>query len=618
MKYYMASLIFVLASMISGIGYAQSVRLLSPDKHISLTLAVDGNNQRLCYWISKDKDVLLEKSTLGVIKDGVDMGCNIHLGVTKTQKKKDAFFVYGNHRAVSLVYNETVVPATIKGGEAYWLIVRIYNNGVALKCRFKESGKYMVNGESTSWLLPKGTSVWYQNDLHSYEGLFSKACVDALKSNTIMGLPITCQLKNGRYMMLSESNVVNYSDMAVRTNGEHQMCAYFHADTQGWTSSGNLQQPWRVVMIADNLNSLVNNDMIYSLADKSNIDMKKATWIEPGRSAWQWWSSGDPIYSEQDQWIDRTRKLGFEYYLVDEGWKVWKDGPNDQWECLKRVIDKAKTKGIKIWIWVNSNEVPTAATRLAYFKRLHDIGVSGVKIDFMPPASTQWINWYDETLKDACCYELMVDFHGAVKPSGRSRTWPNEMTREAVRGHEWHILRYDRTLPPSHDCVLPFTRYVQGPADYTPTVLNPKELRGYTWSRELAQAVIFTSPFLCYADNPKNYINSEAADLIRSIPSTWDETIVLPCSKIGECVAFARRKGDTWFVAIMNGNEKCTVNIDLSFLSKDRKYRYECFKDKINEAYTFTKESGTIGNESRLVLTLKPCGGYIGRYKLNF
>jgi len=200
-------------------------------------------------------------------------------------------------------------------------------------------------------------------------------------------------------------------------------------------------------------------------------------------------------------WIGRN-KLGFEYYLVDDGWKRWKADGKDDWACLREVCDYAKTNGVKIWAWVDCKDVPTAAKRTNFLDRAVAAGVAGVKIDFEPEANVRWVNWYDETLRDAAARKLMINFHGANKPIGRERTWPNEMTRESIRGHEYHILRYNRTLPPQHDCILPFTRFVIGPGDYTPTVFNPKELRGYTWAHELAQAVVFTSPYLCYADHP--------------------------------------------------------------------------------------------------------------------
>ncbi len=193
-----------------------------------------------------------------------------------------------------------------------------------------------------------------------------------------------------------------------------------------------------------------------------------------------------------------------------------------------------------------------------------------MKIDFEPQADVRWANWYDEALRDAAARKLMVDFHGANKPVGRERTWPNEITRESIRGHEYQILRYHRTLPPQHDTILPFTRFVIGPGDYTPTVFNPRELRGYTWARELSQAIVFTSPFLCYADHPTNYLNNPAVDVMKAIPSTWDETVVLPGSGIGKCAAFARRSGKQWFVGVINGGEATTLDFPLDFLGRGK------------------------------------------------
>jgi len=203
-----------------------------------------------------------------------------------------------------------------------------------------------------------------------------------------------------------------------------------------------------------------------------------------------------------------------------------------------------------------------------------------------------------------------VNFHGANKPVGRERTWPNEMTREAVRGHEYHILRFRRTLPPQQDCILPFTRYVIGPADYTPTVFNPRELRGYTWARELAQAIVFTSPFLCYADHPRNYLTNAAVDVLKAIPATWDETIVLPGSEIGKCVAFARRNGNRWFIGIMNGSEERTLDIPLSFLGRGQ-YRMIQLGDAPDRGDAWQRDEKTVRRSDRVQLTLRPSGGCV-------
>ena len=204
----------------------------------------------------------------------------------------------------------------------------------------------------------------------------------------------------------------------------------------------------------------------------------------------------------------------------------------------------------------------------------------------------------------------MIDFHGPVKPTGRSRTWPNELTREAIRGHEWHITRYKRTLAPDHDCIIPFTRFVQGAADYTPTVLNPEELRGYTWSREIAQAIVFTSPFLCYADHPEFYLKNPALEIIQSIPPVWDETIVLPGSEIGKCAAFARRKGDTWFIGVINGSDKKDLEISLNFLDRGS-FIINTLEDQQDRNDSVIINKKNVNNKDHLKLSVRPAGGFV-------
>jgi alpha-glucosidase len=333
-----------------------------------------------------------------------------------------------------------------------------------------------------------------------------------------------------------------------------------------------------------------------------------ASWIKPGRSVWQWWSSGGPKFSEQSQWLDWTRRTGFEYYLVDEGWKNWRHGDDDAWTCLSKVCAEAKEKGVGIWIWMHSRDVPDRASLAAFCQKAAKLGVVGVKIDFIPGAGRDWSNWYVQALREAAASHLMVDFHGATKPSGLERTWPNEMSRESVRGHEYHISRYHRVLPPEHDTILPFTRFVIGHGDYTPTVFEPKELKGHTWARELAQAIVFTSPFLCYADHPKNYLQNPAFDVMKAIPPVWDETVVLPGSEIGKCAALARRSDDRWFVGVINGAEATDVDIPLSFLGKGD-YHAMVLTDDESRADGWTRRDQTFAASDHLKLNVQSSGG---------
>ncbi|MBQ0032015.1 MAG: glycoside hydrolase family 97 catalytic domain-containing protein, partial [bacterium] len=341
---------------------------------------------------------------------------------------------------------------------------------------------------------------------------------------------------------------------------------------------------------------------------------KAKSFVRPGRCVWQWLSAGDPKYGEQKIWYDRTKSLGFEYYLIDAGWKGWRDGDMDQWACLAKWIAYGKSIGIGTFMWVDSKEIRTAKARVDYLSKVRASGAVGIKIDFVPTPTYAQMKWYEETSADTFSFGLMLDYHGAVKPSGREKTWPHEVAREAIRGHEWHITRYNRVLPPEHDCILPFTRLVQGHADYTPVVFEKKELCGYTWARELAQGIVFSAPFLCFGDYPKNYLDNPSAELIRAMPSVYDEVRVLPGSEIGECIAVAKRSGSEWFLAVENGSAARNLDISLAFLGEGR-YRLLGFADAEGCPDGYLVERRMVGAGDRLDLEIRPSGGYVAMFK---
>ena len=584
-----------------------AVTVKSPDGKVVVSVTDDGG---LNYSVKFDGREVVAKSRFGIVADGVDLGAEVKLGKSSSHKISESYSMFGGHQKALNECRETTVAVQSAGGAIYDLDVRAYADGVALRTRLPAKAGRKINDEATEWKLPGNPLAWYQIDSWGYEGIFQGDRLDALPPGKKVALPITFSLPGGGYALVTEANLLNYSDLGVQVSADHSLRADFHASPNGWTTDDAVVQPWRVTLLARDLNALVNSDLIRNLCPAAPPELAKAEWIQPGRSSWQWWSSGDPVYSEQHQWVDWTKQLGFEYYLVDEGWRNWKADGMDNWECLKEVCDYAKTQGVKIWIWVNSNEVPTPARRTNLLDRAVAVGAVGVKIDFEPQPNVQWVNWYDETLRDAAARHLIIDFHGANKPIGRERTWPNEITRESIRGHEYHILRYHRTLPPAHDTILPFTRFVIGPGDYTPTVFNPKELRGYTWARELAQTIVFTSPFLCYADHPTNYLNNPALDVLKAIPSTWDETIVLPGSEIGKCAAFARRQGDTWFIGVINGAEATTLDLPLDFLKRG-KYQMIQLGDMPDRGDGWQREEKTVTRKDQVKLSVRPSGGCV-------
>jgi alpha-glucosidase len=545
---------------------AAEVKVNSPDGKAVIAVTDDGG---LSYSVLLDGREVVAKSRFGIIADGVDLGADARLGKALPRTILETYSMFGGHSQATNQCSETTVSVGSAAGEDYELDVRAYNDGVALRARLAAKAGRRINGESTEWRVPGNPAAWYQTDFGSYEGVFRKSLLEDLPAGNKFPLPITFTLPGGGYAMVTEANLLNYTSLGVQVATNHSLRATFHAipaNQNGWTSDEAVVQPWRVTLLARDLNALVNSDLIRNLCPAATPELAKADWIRPGRSTWQWWSSEGPVYAQQHQWVDWTKQLGFEYYLIDDGWRNWNANGQDKWACLREVCDYAKTQGVKIWGWVNSSEVSTSATLTNFLDHAVAAGLCGVKIDFEPEANVRWANWYDEALRDADARKLMLDFHGAEKPTGRERTWPNEITRESIRGHEYHILRYRRTMPPQHDTILPFTRFVIGPGDYTPTVFNPRELRGFSWARELAQAIVFTSPFLCYADHPTNYLNNPALDVLKAIPPAWDETVVLPGSEIGKCAAFARRSGKQWFIGVINGGEATKLDFKLDFL----------------------------------------------------
>jgi alpha-glucosidase len=584
--------------------------VLSPDGKIRVEIN-RGVDSKLYYKIEADGKDIITPSRLGIVTDNVDLGSDFSFGGFQMKGLKETYPVFGSHSIAINNCNIGTFEIHTKG-ENWFLDVRVFNDGVGIRSRLPAKKNRLIQAEATEWKVPSKTLFWYQNDLVAYEGTFSKSLVDTIPAERILALPVTALMPSGKYVMITEASLVDYSDLALKSSGDIGLKAFFHAEQQGWNTDDEVNQPWRVTLIANDLNTLVNSDIVHNLCPAPSSELANATWIKPGRAAWNWWSTPTLIYNQQHQWVDYAKQLGFEYYLIDAGWNRWKDGDKTAWDCLTEVAGYANSVGIKLWIWVHSNEVTKEADRTRIFDNAVKAGISGIKIDFVPKSTRERSNWYEATLREAASDKLMIDFHGAVKPTGRERTWPNELTREAIRGHEYQIIRYKRTLLPDHDCTLPFNRFVQGFGDYTPTVFNPAELLGYTWPREIAQAIVFTSPFLCYADNPENYLKNPALDILKAIPSTWDETIVLKDSEIGKCAAFARRKGNTWFIGVINGSEKKDIDIPLSFL-KVGTYTMNAYEDDANRGDGIVKKVSKVSKSDHIMLSIRTAGGFVAQ-----
>ncbi|TKG95326.1 hypothetical protein EYV94_07725 [Puteibacter caeruleilacunae] len=609
----MKHLVIVLLTLLALPGWAQM--FTSPNGDISFTVrSLKGELQyKLNY---KEKEVMKWSPITFKYNDKL-IGDQSSVRLLSNKDGVEAYQTFGNHTDVNLPYRSLTFRLKDKDAKSqtFYLDVKLFNTGVACRLRTTFKDETLILGDQFDWNLLGNPEVCYPIKHKRYEGEYiMESLTKVATGDEIICPPVTMHWKDEQvYMLLSEANLVDYSGMLLKRTNEG-FASVLPRDAKGWKMTGEVISPWRVTVLTDDLNELMNCDLFTALCDAPSAALKSADWIKPGRSAWQWWAVDAPEFDDQHYWYDKAAELGFEYYLIDDGWRFWKQPGKDKWTLLKECIDYGKTKGVQSTIWVHSKYLKSPEEQTAFLKKVKDVGAVGIKIDFFPAESYKVVNWYERILKETAELELMVDFHGCNKPTGLNRTYPHEMTREGVRGQEWHISRFKRLLPPAHDVIIPFTRLAVGYGDYTPMVFNPYELFGNTWAKELAKPIIFTSPLTHYADYPMYYIGHPAEDIIKAIPTVWDETIVLPGSTLGETVIIARRSGDDWFVGAMNGDKEKELSLNLDFLGEGE-YEAVLIRDHHKFTAQIKRHEQGVNAKSNVSFKMRKAGGFVAWIK---
>lgn len=586
---------------------AAPVVVTAPGGDLKVTVSVNDAG-RLAYTVADGATPVLAESPLGLIVDGVNLGEGVALGEPTLSRIDETYPVTGHHTVARSLAVEAGIPVT-SHGKTYTLQVRVQDDGLAVRYRLPDGAKHL-DGECTGWTPASPTRAAWQDFSGCYEGNEHTTAWKAVpERKNISGL-LTVEIP-GRHLFFSEANNANYPDFAFVRDGDTVRPRWYTA-AKGFPidTPERATTPWRTTTVARDLTGLVNSDLLTNLCPPPDptIDF---SFVKPGRILWQWCSIGAPKYEDQRDWYDAAARLKWEYYMIDDGWRDWSRPGKDKWELLKEVIDYGRTKGVASIIWVDSKEfIRDPQARDAYLQKVKAAGAVGIKIDFIPASSAKVMQWYDDTLRATARHGLMTIFHGCSKPTGRVRTWPHGVTREAVRGNEWHMTRYNRWLPYQHDVTQPFTRFLSGAADITPLVADPVQLRGYSLPHMFAQALIATSPLTCFYDHYKFYVGSPVEDLLSGMPVTWDETRVIPGTRIGETVGFARRQGDTWWVAVVNGASPAKFTIALDFLSKPAKAT--CLHDAKEDATADRRES-RVAPGDKLEIELRKGGGFVAR-----
>jgi len=602
------------------------VQVSSPDGNVKLALLP--NAERLTFKVATGETTVLEPSTISMILDGYDLSTGVVLGDVERYDIDETYPWHGAHStAVNRCNGARISLQNDLSFIDYVLEIRVFNDGVAFRHVIPgEPDTRHVPDEYTTLVIPVDSTVWYHDLGGHYEAAYKSGNVSDIKPGQWAGPPITFKLPgDAGYGSITEANLVNYSGMALEADGRRGLVTGLghrqplnypyelrygreEAKRLGKPASikGTITTPWRVVMTGRDLNTLVNSTIVPNLCPppdpKYFPDGIETPWVKPGRAVWRYLDGGDRSFEGMKEFSRLAGELGFEYHVIEGFWSRWTD------EQIRELVEYSKQQGVRLLFWKHSNQLGTPQAREEFFTRLHNLGVAGAKIDFFDHEAKEVIDHYEDLLEEAAENQMVVNFHGANKPTGRARTWPNELVREAVRGMESSSLK-ERAR---HETILPFVRCLAGPADYT--TMHFGDRRGdTTWTHQIATLVVFASPLLTVAAHPQSILDNPAVDVIKSVPAVWDQTIVLPDSEIGELAAFARRTGNTWFLAVICGPQAKTIRVPLSFLG-DGKYDASLVRDDKNDAAAVVVENSTARRSDTLKIEMTNRGGFIGRF----
>mgnify|MGYP000037903484 CR=1 FL=1 len=568
----------------------EDLSIFSPDKNLEFKL--EEKDGALFFAFNHGGVSIIPISPLKMEIDGKIITNKVSVGQVALDEFKEKYSVRGVHTEAINHCNVGKVSLNSQQLDInYTLEIRVFNEGAAFRFIIPGEGE-RIPDESTTIHLPSKSEIWYHDLYWHYEGNHVKKYIEEVRNGEWMAPPLTVKLPDhGGYVVLSEAGLKDYAGMSFQANGNNGVVLNLgHNAPSGYpfahdysmedairlavpaSIKGEIITPWRTISFGKDLHELVNNDLLTHLSplpDKTYFPEGLDTeWIQPGRSVWTWLDGGERTLDGVKEFSRLAGELGFEYNIVDAFWNRWTE------EDLRDLVEYSAKQGVEIWLWRHGRDVKEREERRDFFKMCQRLGVVGVKLDAFSHESKEFIDLYQACLADAAEFQLMVNFHGNNKPTGEVRAWPNEMTREGIRGLEYGRTQQSWSV---HNTTLPFTRLLAGHGDYTPVVFGERRL-DTSWAHQIGTAIVFTSPLLVYGSHPQALLDNPAVEIIKDIPSVWDETVVLPISNIGNVAAFARRKGEDWYLAVLNGPESKNLQLPLSFLG-DGMYRATIGKD---------------------------------------
>jgi len=661
---------------------AQKETLYSPNRQIFVE--IDGSSGQLQYTVYTSNIGLpfLKNCNIGIeLDNGTVLGRNPK--VTKTERRSvdkevDAFFYRKNK--VKDQYNELVL--SFKGN--FQVIFRAYNSGVAYRFVTKMKDSVVVKYEVAEFNFvnvfssgdirahipyinrkPAENGDFSEQFCTSFENIYTDTLLRDMEDNRLAFLPLLVRQSyfdisesdlrkrdslRRRFAVITEADLHDYPGMYLKHTEGNSMIGYFAPLPKTWEQGGhnNLQYvvkerenyiaktagtrafPWRVIAITTEDKDLADNDLVYLLSESSKV--ADISWIKPGKVAWDWWNNWNiwgvdfkaGINNETYKYyIDFAADKGIEYVILDEGWAV--NGEADLFQVVPEIdlpmlVKYAESKGVGIVLWAGYAAMDKDMERVC--KHYSEMGVKGFKVDFMDRDDQIVVNFYERMAAMAAKYHLFIDFHGAYKPTGLSRTYPNVLNYEGVFGLEQCKWVDSKTDMVTYEVTIPFIRMLAGPMDFTQGAMRNGAKWCYfpSWNepmsqgtrcRQLAEYVIFDAPFAMLCDAPTAYMQEpECTEFIAKVPTVWDETRILD-GKVGEYIVTAKRKGDTWYIGVITDWNARTISIDLKKLGITSG-TVTMFVDGPNahrKGVDYQKKTMAVSADGKLTLELAPGGG---------
>jgi alpha-glucosidase len=635
---------FLATTAVATAAGAQTVA--SPDGRIEVTLARNDQGQPT-YAVTVAGKPLLDPSTLGIeFERYAKLSNGLVAGRVDRRAGEDRYtLVAAKASRVDDRFREMVVHFAEPDGLARKLdiVVRAYDDGIAIRYRIPRQpnvGQLRIANELTQFAFPADYGCHGLNlgtFGTSHEGEYDPVAASAIRPQNLYELPLVCQADAGPAFAIAEADVENYPASYLTGTETGRLGVQVRLTRRPDDPAiavvrdvaATVETPWRVVMIGATPGALIENTLVTSLNPAARGDF---SWVKPGKTAWDWWSgpvlAGVPKAGTNDAtirgFIDFAAEQKLPYMMIDDGWYVnsgdggyLKPGADATRTIpdvnMPALVDYAGQRRIGLILWVHWKLLDRDMDRLLplYAKW----GIKGVKVDFMDRDDQEMIGFYHRLAAATARNKLLLDLHGATHPWGMIRTWPNFITQEGVLGAEYN--KWTKRITARHNVTLAYTRMLLGPMDYTPGgfrnrtpatfQMNPvgpqvQTTRGHG----LGMYVVYDSPLMAIADSPDNYRGQTGVDFLAAVPTSWDETRFLAGS-IGEFVAVARRKGQTWYVGAMTNETGRSVTLPLGFLGKG-KYNARTWQDDATVDAVVTSEREVRGDEA-LTLQLADTGG---------